>query len=250
MYQLREDDFMIRVGRGIRWYNDYQQEVDFCLAHHFDFMQLWYKDGEILVNNIPEPKAEYIKKVGFPVIIHAVFDPEDFEKYGDELLGIVEYLEMNEVIVHPVSEKKPVTNETEPLLVEQVKRFSEKAKSRGIIWFLENNSVVDTFHYQKEDLRSVFQADSYVEQLLDIAHIDDYEHLKDIIEVKFPKCLHVAGKHFDVPHEHLSLMEGDIDYRLVFQKYLKGYSGRIILEIDGTDEELIESKRIIEEAVR
>lgn len=241
---------MISIGRGIRWYNDYQQEVDFSRANNFEFMQLWYKDGEILVKNIPEPKAEYIKKVGFPVIIHAVFDPEDFEKYGDALLELVEYLEMNEVIVHPVSEKNPVTDMTEQLLVEQVKIFSEKAKNKGIIWYLENNSVVDTFHYHKDDLSAVFQSDSYVEQLLDVAHIDDYEHLKDIIEVKFPKCLHVAGKHFDVPHEHLSLTQGDINYKLVFQDFLSGYNGRIILEIDGTDEELIESKRIIEEAIQ
>lgn len=61
--------------------------------------------------------------------------------------------------------------------------------------------------------------------------------------------LHVAGKHFDVPHEHLPLSQGDIDYKLVFQKYLKGYDGRIILEIEGTDEEIITSKRIIDMAI-
>ena len=241
---------MVRIGRGIRWYNDYQYEVDFCLANNFEFMQLWYKDGEVLVNNIPEPKVEYIKKVGFPVIIHAVFDPDDFEKYGDKLLELVEYLEMNEVIVHPVSEKTPVNDNTEYQLVEQVKIFSEKARNRGIIWYLENNSVVDTFHYNKSDLSLVFQTDLYVEQLLDVAHIDNYQHLREIIDVKFPKCLHVAGKHFDVPHEHLPLNEGDIDYKLVFRDFLNGYKGRIILEVDGSDEELIMSKRIIEEAIR
>ena len=241
---------MVSIGRGIRWYNDYQHEVDFCLANNFEFMQLWYKDGEILVNNIPEPKVEYIKKVGFPVIIHAVFDPEDFSKYGDELLGIVEYLGMHEVIIHPVSEKTPVNDNTEYQLVEQVKIFSEKAKNRGIIWYLENNSVVDTFHYNKNDLSVVFQSDSYVEQLLDVAHIDNYQHLEEIIDVKFPKCLHVAGKHFNVPHEHLPLNEGDIDYKFVFRDFLNGYKGRVILEVDGNDEELIMSKRIIEEAIR
>lgn len=39
---------MISIGRGIRWYNNYQDEVDFCLENHFDFMQIWFKDGEIL----------------------------------------------------------------------------------------------------------------------------------------------------------------------------------------------------------
>lgn len=241
---------MISIGRGIRWYNDYKTEVDFCIENGFEFMQLWFKDGTILVNDILEPKEKYLKEIGFPVIIHAVFDPEDFEKYGDSLLEIVEYLEMNEVIVHPVCEKKPVDDATENQLALQVKIFSEKARNKGILWYLENNSVVDTFHYKKEDLKVVYQSDSYVEQLLDVAHIDNYQHLKEIIDVKFPKCLHVAGKHFDVPHEHLSLMEGDIDYKKVFQDYLKGYQGRVILEVDGSDEELIHSKKIIEDAIK
>ena len=95
----------------------------------------------------------------------------------------------------------------------------------------------------------MFGRDSYVEQLLDVAHIDNYLHLEEAISVKFPKCLHVAGKHFNVPHEHLSLTQGDIDYDLVFQKYLAGYDGRIILEVNGTDEEIIQSKQIIEKAL-
>lgn len=241
---------MISVGRGIRWYNNYQDEVNFCIENHFDFMQLWFKNGEILINNIPEPKEEYIKRVSFPIIIHAVFDPEDFEVYGDRLLDIVDYLGLHEVIVHPVSEKSLADSNTEHRLAKQVKIFSKKARSKGIIWYLENNSIVDVFHYKKSDLKIVYEIDTYVEQLLDIAHIDNYQHLEEIISVKFPKCLHVAGKHFDVPHEHLPLTQGDIDYKLVFQKYLNGYDGRIVLEIDGTDEEQIMSKQIIDDAIK
>ena len=35
-------------------------------------MQIWFKDGQIVLDSIPEPKIEYIKKIGFPVIFHAV----------------------------------------------------------------------------------------------------------------------------------------------------------------------------------
>lgn len=56
-------------------------------------------------------------------------------------------------------------------------------------------------------------------------------------------------QHFNIPHEHLPLTQGDIDYKLVFRKYLKGYDGRIILEIDGTDEEILASKKILDEAI-
>lgn len=199
-------------------------------------------DGIIIIN-------PNIKEVEFPVIIHAVFDLVDFEVYGDKLLQLVEYLGHNEVIVHPVSEKAPVNANTQNLLLEQVKRFSQKAKTKGIVWYLENNSAIDKFHYKKEELSAIYREDNYVEQLLDIAHIDHYKHLEAIISVKFPKCLHVAGKHFDVAHEHLPLTQGDIDYKLVFQKYLRGYDGKIILEVDGSDEEIKQSKQIIDEAI-
>ncbi len=39
----------------------------------------------------------------------------------------------------------------------------------------------------------LYAADNYAEQLLDVAHIDNYEHLQEIINIKYPKCLHVAG---------------------------------------------------------
>lgn len=240
---------MITIGRTIRWYNNYIDEVNFCKENGFDFMQIWFKDGQIVLDNIPEPKIEHIKKIGFPVIFHAVFTPTDIDLYGDTLLDMVEYLGDTEVIIHPVYNKEAVTENTELELIEKVVEFSRKAKSKGITWYLENNSVIDKFHYKKEELQMLYDADNYVEQLLDVAHIDNYEHLKDIIDVKFPKCLHVAGKHFSKEHEHLSLTQGDIDYNLVFKQYLQNYDGRIILEVVDTDEEVIKSKEIIEKVI-
>lgn len=239
---------MISIGRGIRVQNKYTDEVDFCVKHGFQFMQVWFRNGEILID-ADEPKEAYIKNIGFPVILHAVFDPIDFELYGDRLLEITEYIGNSDVIIHPVCKKSPVDENTEYQLAKQVKLFSQKAKARGITWYLENNSVIDEFHYSKQDLHVVYDSDDYVEQLLDVAHIDNYEHLAEIVSVRFPKCLHVAGKHFDVPHEHLPLTQGDIDYTLIFQKYLNGYDGRIILEVNSSDEDILVSKKIIEDAV-
>lgn len=240
---------MITIGRTIRWYNNYIDEVNFCKENGFDFIQIWFKDGQIVLDNIPEPKIEYIKKIGFPVIYHAVFTPADFDLYGDTLLDMVEFLCDTEVIVHPVYDKTLVTDKTELELVEKAVEFSRKAKNRGITWYLENNSVIDKFHYKREELQMLYDADSYVEQLLDIAHIDNYEHLKEIIDVKYPKCLHVAGKHFNKEHEHLSLTQGDIDYNLVFKQHLQDFDGRIILEVVDTDQEIIRSREIIEKAI-
>lgn len=240
---------MITIGRTIRWYNNYIDEVNFCRENGFDFMQIWFKDGQIVLDNIPEPKIEHIKKIGFPIIFHAVFTPADFDLYGDTLLDIVEYLGDTEVIIHPVYNKEAVTENTELELIEKAVEFSRKAKSRGITWYLENNSIIDKFHYKKEELQILYDADNYVEQLLDVAHIDNYEHLQEIINVKYPKCLHVAGKHFSKEYEHLSLTQGDIDYSLVFKQYLQNFDGRIILEVVDTDEEIIKSKDIIEKAM-
>ncbi len=240
---------MISIGRGIRWYNNYQSEVDFCKKNGFDFMQIWFKDGDICINDIPNPKEQYIKEIGFPVILHAVFTPDDFERYGDRLLEIVKFLDMNEVIIHPVCDKANVPGNIEQLLAERAMDFSKKAKLKNIVWYLENNSIIDLFHYNPADIKIVFDTDSYVEQLLDVAHIDNYQHLRQVIDVKFPKCLHVAGKHFNVEHEHLPLTQGDIDYNMVFQQFLHGFKGRVILECDGTDEEIIKSKKIIDTAI-
>ncbi len=240
---------MISIGRGIRWYNDFYEEVTFSKQSGFDFLQIWFRDGSLLVKGLPKPKEEHIKSCGFPVIIHAVFDILDFDLYGDALLDLLHYLDHKEVIIHPVCTKEPISENTGMRLAEKVNTFSSKAKSKCIVFYLENNSVIDGFHSRKEELQIVYEYDGYVEQLLDVAHIAGYEHLQQIISVKFPKCLHVAGKHFSVPHEHLPITQGDIDYNFVFQQYLHGFDGRIILEVDGSDDEILSSKRIIEEAI-
>lgn len=51
--------------------------------------------------------------------------------------------------------KDAVTENTELELIENVVVFSHKAKSRGITWYLENNSIIDKFHYKKEELQTV-----------------------------------------------------------------------------------------------
>ena len=241
---------MISIGRSLCWYNKYEDEINFSVKNHFDFMQIWYKDGKIIVDNMAEPKEKYIKQAGFPVIIHALFNLQDFERYGNQLLEVVEYLGGKEVIIHPICHSEQSCSQSIYELAKQVKKFSEKAKKAGIVWYLENNSILEGFHYRKEELEIVFGEDSYVEQLLDVAHIDDYRHLEDIIAIKYPKCLHVAGKHFGCSHEHLSLTKGDIDYKLIFSKYLNNFDGRIILEVIDSDEEIILSKQIIDDAVK
>lgn len=117
---------MISFGRGIRWYNGYQSEVEFSKKHGFDFIQIWFQNGIIPIESLPEPREEYIKKIGFPVIVHAVFKLENFEIYGNRLLEIVEYFEHNEVIVHPICRKSEIGKFSADTLAEQVFCFTKK----------------------------------------------------------------------------------------------------------------------------
>ena len=141
------------IGRTIRWYNNYIDEVNFCKENSFDFMQIWFKDGNIVLDNIPEPKIEYIKKIGFPIIFHAVFTPADFELYGDTLIEMIEYLGDTEVIIHPVYNKESVAENTELELIEKTIEFSGKAKKEVLFGIWKITVLLTDFTIKKKNYR-------------------------------------------------------------------------------------------------
>jgi len=112
----------------------------------------------------------------------------------------------------------------------------------GITVYLENNSKLDPIFSTVEELELIFAQNPGLAFLLDIAHIDSYEHLADLIAVRSPKILHLADKHFNVIHEHLPVGEGELDFDLIFSSWLKNFDGRIILEITQSDQALINSR--------
>ncbi|MGL5352597.1 MAG: TIM barrel protein, partial [Clostridium sp.] len=224
----------------------YSDEIEFSKLNKFDFMQIWFVKGELILDKVLYPKEEYVLNSKFPVIIHAVYDIDDFDKYNSELIRILKFLKHKEVIIHPVCEATPINPETIYILADNIYKTNQLLKTNNIKLYIENNSVIDKINYTPNDLKIVFDRNPDVELLLDIAHIDDYNHLQKIIEVKFPKCLHIADKHFSVEHEHLKIGQGELDFELIFKKYLKGYDGKIIFEVVDIDEEIINSKNIIE----
>jgi sugar phosphate isomerase/epimerase len=240
---------MLKIGRSIRWYNDFNKEIEFSKSNGFDFMQIWYQKGKILVDTLDEPKALKLKECNFPIIIHAVFQIDDFAEYGDKLIQLVKYLKHTEVIIHPVCEEREINSETIYELADNIHIIADKLENAGIVLYIENNSVIDTINYKPSDLEIIFNRNQNVELLLDIAHIDNYEHLGEIIAVKYPKCLHIADKHFHVKHEHLPVGMGDLDYNLIFSKFIKDFEGRIILEIVAEDELVLNSKEKILKAI-
>ena len=238
---------MIEFGRSVRWFNDYDSEVEFCKRNGFDFMQVWYKDGVLLYDNMNEPKEKIFLEADFPIIIHALFTVDDYDKYGEDLLRILKFLRHKEVIIHPVQNLKNVNNETMYKLVECNKRTTELFYNNGIKMYIENNSRLDHLNYTPKDLKLVFNSSPKTELLLDIAHIDSYEHLQKIVNVKFPKCLHISDKHFSVVHEHLPIGHGELDFSDIFLNHLKNYDGKIIFEVPSkNDDEIIKSKEVIQ----
>lgn len=240
---------MIIFGRGIRWENDYVNEVEFSKKAGFNFMQVWYYQGDILINSNGRNKVELIKDVDFPIILHAVLEADEFESEIHKIIEILNSLSQGELIIHPVSHKSEITKESIQTLDKALKSITAELKEYNISLFVENNCKMTDLNYSINDIRYIYERNEEVDLLLDIAHIDSYSHLKQIVEIRKPKMLHIADKHFNIEHEHLPIGQGALNFEIIFKEYLKNFEGKIILEIDGTDEEiensLIELKKLL-----
>ena len=240
---------MIYYGRSIRWFNDYDKEVKFSIDNSFDFMQIWYMKGDILIDKIEGDKAKVIKEQGFPVIIHAVLDINEFDEHVPKISEILNYFSHKEVIIHPICESEEINGITIFKLAEKISYANEVFSKTGITLYVENNSKLDPIFYKTEEINIMFSKNPNVELLLDIAHIDSYDHLKSIIQIKKPKMLHVADKSFNAIHEHLPVGNGEIDFKYIFKKILKDFDGKIIFEVVDEDKVIINSKNIIKKII-
>ncbi|MTI70823.1 MAG: sugar phosphate isomerase/epimerase [Firmicutes bacterium] len=240
---------MIKIGRNVRYFNPYKEEVEFSKKHSFDFMQVWYDKDGIGLHKDNEPKQEIIKKYNFPTIIHAVLDINEIEEHIPKLIKMLKYLEHKDLIIHPICRSEQITNQTIYKLSEKVKKAFELLSDENIKLYLENNSRLNPIFNKVEELEIMFKENPEVEFLLDVAHIDDYSHLKNMIEVKMPKILHVADRHLDIIHEHLPLGHGNIDYSYIFREVLNQFEGKIILEIVQNDDVIIKSRDMIERII-
>ena len=235
---------MIQKGMALRFNENYINEIEFAKKLNFEFFQIWFFNGTLSVNSIQEPKQNKIKEYGFPIIIHAVFDINDFEKNGHKLLELVDYFDHKEVIIHPVCISEEITNKTIFKLLEQITLIHQKLKKRHIKLYVENNSIIDGFFNSVDELKIIFDSNPEIGLLLDLAHINDYNHLRNIIKMRKPECIHIADKRFGVPHEHLALGDGDLNFDMIFKEIIPGFNGRIILE--AVDDSIEKSKRIID----
>jgi len=235
---------MIDFGCLAHYDHLFSDDVKFANHNDFKFLQLWY-DKNGLSLNTEEDKFESIKNCGLPCIIHAVLDINEFDTHIQVLIDILKSLNQKESIIHPVCQSETIDQFTIRKLTQQIKTSTELLRNENIQLYVENNSKVDPILNSINDIRMLFSENIDVELLLDIAHIDDYEHLKEIIKIKQPKILHIADRHLELIHEHLPIGEGNIDFYHIFTNILNDYQGRIILEITQSNTELVRSKEML-----
>ncbi len=164
---------MIRYGRSIRWFNNYEDEVEFSKENGFDFMQIWYANGELVLDKVPEPKEDVILHCKFPVIIHALLDINEFDVHVPRIIKILRKLTHDEVIIHPICESEKITESTIMKLSQKVSEAQCLFEAEGIKLYVENNSRLDPINYNVGELNTLYSENPDVELLLDIAHIDN-----------------------------------------------------------------------------
>lgn len=235
----------IKFGSLARFFNPYKQEVNFAKKNKFDFVQLWYDKNGLYVNQLKNENVKNIKQFEFPSIVHAVLDINDFKTHLPILQNILKHLKHKEIIIHPICESEVISENSIIKLSQRIKETIEFFENKVTI-YLENNSKLDPIFQTKEEVAYIFKENPTIEFLLDIAHIDSYEHLEELIKIKYPKILHISDKHFNVEHEHLPVGKGEIDFEKVFTEYLNEIKGmKIILEVFQSDEDIIQSTNMI-----
>ncbi|WP_242620544.1 TIM barrel protein [Senegalia massiliensis] len=203
-----------------------------CLARYFNP----YKE-----------EVKFAEDNNFPTIIHAVLDINEFREHVPKLVRILKYLGHDDLIIHPICESETIDRNTIYKLSDEMTFALEKLEKENITLYLENNSRLDRVFNTTNEIEIIFKQNPKLEFILDIAHIDDYEHLESMIEIKIPKILHVADRRMKLVHEHLPIGQGNIDYSYIFTNILNEFDGKIILEIVQSSEDIINSKVKIEE---
>lgn len=236
---------MVKIGCLARFFNKYKDEVQFAKENGFDFMQLWYDNRGLCLHESDGDFIDTINMYQFPTIVHAVLNIDEFDEHIPKLLYILNALKHKELIIHPICENRPISENTINELDEKVKFALDSLNQEGITLYLENNSKLDPIFTDSDEIEKIFSNNNSLQFVLDIAHIDSMEHLNDMVNIKTPKILHIADKHFNVIHEHLPIGNGEVDFKCIFSNILKDYDGKVILEIINTDSDIVNSKEII-----
>lgn len=177
----------MRLGRNIRGSQiPFKDEVEFSIENNFDIIQLWHQRGKISML-YESDNIKSIKKCKIPVIFHGVFDMNDFDEFEDDFIKLLLKLKHKEVILHSMIKTEKVNKKTDKILLEKVLNFCSKLNELNIKVYVENNHV---------KMKTFFElAPKNTELLIDLVHVmfcNDYKFLKKLIEIKYPKAIHIA----------------------------------------------------------
>lgn len=160
--------------------NTYEEDVGFAKRNNFNFLQLMYNKDGLLQYDVSK-KAREIKDVGYPGIIHACLDINEIGQHAQELLSTALFLGHKDVILHPICRSEAITDKTIFKLSRIVQGVYTEMRKEGIALFLENNSKLDPIFTTSEEIKIMFDENPELEFVLDIAHIDNYKHLSEMI---------------------------------------------------------------------
>ncbi|MFA7253648.1 MAG: TIM barrel protein [Patescibacteria group bacterium] len=239
----------IKYGFGVRQFGKtprtFEQEVEFAKINGFDFLQVFYFSKKGLEMIPPGKGIERIRKANFPVIIHAGFEPREFQKQIPKVVNIIDELGGGEVIIHPWNPTgRPESSFS--VLIQEMAVARDIFEDKGIKVYVENNSEKDSILIEPEEIKEFFGQFPEMELLLDIGHMVSFEKTKAIAKVKLPALLHMSDRDLNGPPNHLPIGKGNIDFKRVIGEILPDFQGKIILEVTESDEAIINSKKIIE----
>jgi len=232
----------MEFGCLARYMNDYRAEVQFARDYGFNFVQIWYDDKGLNLKQIEE-MIPVIQDEGFPAIIHALLDVNEIPNHITVLTELLTKLGHKQLIIHPICYSEPITDNTIYKLAHSMGEVVEQLKSYDITVFIENNSKLNPIFTSAEELKIMFSHVPELEFLLDIAHMDSIEHLKELVSVKMPRILHVADRRLEEIHEHLPIGQGNIDFKRVFSEVLNRFNGKVIFEIVQGNDEVVAAKK-------
>ena len=240
----------IEFGFNVSHTIPFPEEVAFAQTHGFSCLQLWYDSRGFSVHNTEPDDIQPFQTCEIPLLVHAALDVNEFETHLDILSEYLSDLQLTEVIIHPVSRGNITRTEAMERLCYWAEQGVQRFNAQGITLFLENNSKLECVLQTIQEIQQVFTHAPQAELLLDVAHMDDYEHLRQTLEVKYPRILHVADRHLEHVHEHLPLGDGNIDFELVFGTFLKDFTGKIIFEVPFEFDARLRSKQRLEQVLQ
>jgi len=236
---------MITYGCLAHFDHYFNDDVIFAKRYGFTFLQIWYDRNGIILKKETNP-VETIKNANFPFIIHAVLDITEFEQHIIKLVKLLKDLDQREIIIHPVCKNENINSKTNLKLRDKVINANDIFRQNNIILHLENNSKLDPIFSSFEDIKEILMDIKDIQIILDIAHMESYDHIRNIVAIREPKYLHIADRHLEVIHEHLPIGNGNINFEKIFNEILLKNDYKIVLEIVDTDELIIKSKNIID----